>query len=416
MGAAASSLWKTDKDASYLEDVIKKVRRHPGFKKLSSAADVKLEAKRLTSMETIMKKYFSEYFTIAQDDILQTTKEQNGALQDTTAVHAPDGDTIRPDTDGVQVSTNQAASVTENSEGSINTTAPEDLQVTSISGSVLQVTTRPNADDFLQVSTRQLTSVMEQSGAETNFTVKLYLTSLPADPTDDRAWTALENLYEPLHASLQIGHTMIEWTPHSLVVPHPNIPSESVIKSDITKTLNISSEIREKVKAYRRSNKNGTVTGEVDLMFEVTKSISFVIHEVVEVVVSWNRYKHFDAYGSNSQQFVQNVIKKLGIEELQLPNHNLNAYIGRLKGEFKSMAHRSFISHAELDNYTKQRIGDLSTSEMEYLLTEYYRFHIASRAEAVHKEGQWKCMEKDCQVQILQREVDGKELLITSLT
>lgn len=400
---AVSALKNVDKDSTYLEEAIRKVRGHPDFKDLPSA-EIKQQAKKLTSTES-MKEYFSEYLTLAQRNVLQVTAA-SGDPQITTA-----------------------------------SSQNGDLQVATASGpdSSVKVTTTPTKESVLQASTQDKVQQAEEASVNTDpsdsdcpeapkldpyshvrnvatFPVKLFLTSLPPDDmiADNGYASLLETTYGPMHASLQVGHTMIEWSPYHLVVPHFNVPSEAVIKTDITRSLKVASELRTKAREYRKSRR-GTITGEVDLLYEISKSISSVIEAVIQVVVSWNRYKYFHTYGTNSQHFVQNIMAVLGIEELPLASQNLSAYIGRLKGEFRSKTHVSFRSHAELDSYVGGRVGKLSTSEMEYLLTEYYRFHVASRAGAVHATTEWRCEEEECQMQRLEREIDGKELLITSL-
>lgn len=367
MRGVVAAFKNTDKDSTYLEEVMKKVGDHPDFEDLSSAG-IKQQAKKLTSTD-LMKEYFSDYFTLAQDNILQvTTTTPEASVQEATAVT----ETVKQPRVGIN-------------------TATSDL-------------------DYAE-AINPFSHVQKVAA----FPVKLYLTSLPTDinmSTGNSFASTLETIYGPMHASLQIGHTMIEWTPHHLVVPHFDIPSDAVIKTDITRSLKIASELRQKAREYKNSRR-GTITGEVDLMFEISKSISTVIEAVIQVIASWNRYKYFHAYGTNSQHFVQNIIAVLGIEELPLPSQNISGYISRLKVD--SETHRSFRSHAELDSYVGQTIGKLSTSEMEYLLTEYYRFHVASRAGAMRGDGEWKCKEEDCQVQRLEREIEGKELLITSL-
>ena len=389
-----ASFKSTDKDSSYLEEVIKKVRDHPDFKNLSSA-EVKRQAKKLSSTE-LMKEYFSEYFTQVQDSVLQVAKvPETGDLE----VPTPDGVL------GVNTAAADLQHITTQEITTEQTTAVEQ----SGSGS--------NADQLAASGEATNASPFSHVQKVAAFPVKVYLTPLPPDAnmtTENSHASTLETAYGPMQASLQIGSAMIEWTPHHLVVPHFNIPSEAVIKTDITRSLKIASELREKAREYRKSHR-GTVTGEIDLMFEISKSISSVIETVIQVIASWNRYKYFHAYGSNSQHFVQNVIAVLGIEELPISNRNLSDYIGKLKGEFQGDTHKSFSSHAKLDTYVKQMIGKLRTSEMEYLLTEYYQFHVASRVGAMRTEGEWRCMEEDCQAQRLEREIDGKELLITSL-
>lgn len=397
---------------------MKKVRGHPDFQNFTSA-QVKKQAKKLTEIESL-KEYFSEYLALAQDNVLQVTNgrapARKGVLQVSTAT---------ADDSILQVNTAPQDNVL---------VQYSDLQVSAAStqDSVLQVTAALAQDSIIQVDDLQIATEEQATAVDTvnkpdpfsrirnvaAFPVKLYLTSLPADSmiTDGNDYASmLETQYGPMHASLQIGHIMIEWTTHSLVVPHSDIPTEPVIKTDITRSLTIASELQEKASEYKRSRR-GTVTGEVDLKLEITKSVSSLLETIVQVIATWNRYKYFDAYGSNSQHFVQTIIAHMGIEELpQLQNPTMDAYIGKLKGDFRTEHHTSFERHADLDRYVGERVGKLSTREMEYLLTEYYRFHVAGRAGAMRGDGEWRCTEGDCQMQRLEREIDGKELLITSL-
>ena len=207
---------------------------------------------------------------------------------------------------------------------------------------------------------------------------------------------------------------MLEWGPHHLVVPHTNIPTELVIKTDITRLLNVAAELQARVKDCKSSRScRGSITGKVDLLFEIGKSVQSMIESVIQVMVSWNRYRYFHTFYTNGQLFVQNILTVLGIDGIPLPSTNLCDYIGRLRNDTTTQT--SFRSHANLDSYTRERIGELRTNEMEYLLTEYYRFHMASRVEAVH-EGDWKCKEVDCQMKCLECTIDKKDLLITTFS
>ena len=368
-----------EKDATHLPQVIEKVRDHPEFHGLPKA-EIKKLAKKLSDTE-LMKEYFSEYL------------QENTHTPQVKSSPCPEGTDI-----GLQATASAVMGTTGGGGASIN---PD---ITESSASICSMDAT-HSDNFSRI---------QRIAA---FPVKLFLTALPPDITttqDNTFASTLETKYGPMHASLQIGQMMLEWGPHHLVVPHRNIPTEPVIKTDITRSLKVAAELRERAKDYRSSrSRRGSITGEVDLLFEIRKSIQSVIESVIQVMVSWNRFKYFHTYATNSQHFVDNIIAVLGIEEMPLPSNNLSDYIGRLKNDTTTQT--SFRSHAKLDSYTRERIGELRTNEMEYLLTEYYRFHVASRVGAV-REGEWECQAVDCQMQALERAIDRKELLITSLS
>ncbi len=355
---AISSFGKNEKDCSYLEQVVKKLKDHPDYAKLP-LAQVKQEARKLTDTQQ-MKEFFSEYLQTAQMSVLQATEDN---------------------TTGAAVSINEAS-----------------------------------ADHSMNGSGAR---VMSPVHTMASFPVKLHLTALPCDREGENDYASmLEERYGPMHAALQIGHTIIEWTSHSVIIPHHNIPQEPLIKADVTQSLTIASELRAKAREYRAS-RTRSITGEIDLMFEISKSVQSMIEAVIQVIVTWNRYKHFHPFSVNSQHFIQNIFVVLGIEELPFLNASFSDYVTKLKQDFKSATNNtSFTCHAELDNYVQQKIGEMGTGEMEYLLTEYYRFHLMSREAAVYTvdaDVEWTCKEPNCLMPRLESAIAGKDLLITSL-
>ena len=344
-----------EKDSMYLGQVVQKLQKHPDYAKLP-LLEVKQEARKLTDTK-LLKGYFSAELQSVQMSVLQATGEdhaQGVCINEASAEHSP--------------------------------------------------------------GARATTPVHSMA----SFPVKLHLTALPHDQViqgNDYA-SMLEERYGPMHAALQVGHTMIEWTSHSLVIPHRNVPREPLIKRDVTQYLDIAAELRVKAKEYRGSQRT-SITGEIDLMFKISESIVSLIEKVIQVIATWNRFKYFNPYIVNSKHFVQNVIAALGIKELPFLNPSLRNYVGQLKQNFKAATNdMSFGSHAELDNYVQQRIGEMRTDEMEYLLTEYYRFHVASREALVHAantDSEWNCDEPNCLMQRLESAIAGKELLIASL-
>ena len=348
------------KDPAYLPQVIEKLEAHSKKENLDlSSTDLRQLALKLTNTE-LMEEYFSEHtFDLRDigDGILSVnTSEENSAAS------------VNGATNGEKTSSEAAPAAT------------------SIG------------------ATRQ-----DRSKQIASFPVKLYLTALPQDSAvlNNTVASALEEKFGPMKASLQIGQTMIEWTPDHLVIPHFDIPTDPVIKTNITEQLGILAELRKKAKEKRTS-----VMGEIDLFNKPKESIRSLIRDIIQVIVTYNRYHSYDVYIRNSQHFVQNVLVVLKIEDLSIQSEDLSKYITQLKDGNPTQT--KFRNHAELDSYVQQRINDLRTAEMEYLLTEYYRLHLASRTRADGMQ-EWKCEEKGCQRYVLEEHIAGKELLVKSL-
>ena len=381
-GKFSQAVGSDHKDPTYIADVNGKLAKHPDFRN-KSRKEIKNWAQKLTSMESV-KEYFSEYLEHTRDTILRVTAKTRGK-----------GITDPSDDDFVDL-------------GASDSHAANGASVTE---------SRPHGASIASTGLESMSVNLDPIHKVASFPLKLFLTPLPPDNMivgENEVASLLETKYGPMHAALQVGNVMIEWTPYDLVVPHYNIPSDPVVKTDVTKLTQVASELREKAKEHRRKHQ-GAITGEVDLMFEISKSVELIVTSIVKVIVTWNRFYTFHTYNKNSQHFVENVLRMLGIEEVPIVNKDLSAYVDQLKGDFRREVETSFQNHAELDNYVRERISTLKTSDMEYLLTQYYRFHVASRTTAIGSKEEWRCMEEDCQMRRLERKINAKELLITSL-
>lgn len=369
--AAVKKTGPTHYDKACVEDVLKKLKSHPEYKNKSKLKEL---ATTLCDTESL-RTYFSDFLDITGNCVL--------ALNPALSVN--DGnESEASDTDG-------AEALTINRVNGGNSAA----------------------------ATVELASIPQHIKAvASSFPVKLFLTPLPCDATvtnGNSVASMLEVKFGPMHASLQIGSVMIEWTTSDLVIPHQNIPTEPLIKTDMTRHIGIAPELQQKAREYKGQERR-SITGEIDLLYKMSESINSVISSVVQVIATYNRFYYYHPYSRNSQHFVQTVMAKMGIEELPVFSTSLDAYINELKTGTTTQT--NFESHAKLDYYVKQRINELETREMEYLLTEYYRIHLASRTESVLTDSlqeQWRCQEAECQMPLLEERISGRELLITSI-
>lgn len=424
--------------SSYHQQVLEKLRKHPDYAR-APTREVKILAQKLTETD-LMEEFFADVlqFQVAQYSVLRAAEEEGERDPEADPEAKPAGPRVEEEEEGERDPEAKpgGSRVVEQDLG----VSVDELKVTEGVAGGLEVSAQANgatADTYTDGTSleapppdQQLESFPSRVKDLASFPVKLFLTPLPA-PRNDRelllamggpaaaaSFTSmLEDRYGPMRAALQFGNTMIEWTPHNLVIPHSNIPSTPTIKTDITRSMRVASELRAKAREYKTSQR-GTITGEVDLMVAISASIQEIVRKVIQTIVSWNRYKSYDVYCANSQHFAETVIKNLGIENLPLHNPDFTKYVEELKGKLReppSPETSSFRDHAQLDHYVRERQDGFSTGEMEYLLTQYYRLHLASREGHLDTAGEWSCEVKECQMQSLEQAINSKELLITSL-
>ena len=382
--------WRRETNPSYLAQVEGKLKDHPTYRE-SSRAEIQKLAKKLTDPEE-MEEYFREmpqlqiadYGVVKLSDVSVSIKQDDdpgGELELTDTVE-------QPDTNEQPAAAAVAAAAT-----SINTSQAAAAPITS----------HVDLLSSLSCRVKDLTS----------FPVRLYLFPLPQDNMVGRNSYAsmLEKKFGPMLASLQIGNTMLEWTPHHLVIPHYKIPEQPAL---ITNFTEMASQLQDQAK--QRRARSGSVVGQVDLMLEVSKSVYDVIKTIIKVIVTWNRFNYYNISSRNSQDFAQHVMKMLGITDIPLSGLALNALQEKLRNDVQSTTRTVFGNHAFLDDYVRQRIHELRTREMEYLLTEYYRFHLQAREGHAGAES-WTCEEPNCRMQSLEQNINGEEneLLLTSL-
>lgn len=364
-------MWST-----YHKQTMERLRKHPDYKKTSTSELKKLAKKLVDGKE--MEEYFSDIIHMQMVEY-HVVKPEDATIKladiEVTAADSTDHDTSVKQP---AISINQGACA-----------PPPPL----------------SSLDMLSCRVKDLSTK--------TFPVKLYLTAPINDPTEVEGnffASMLESQFGPRAASLQVGGTILEWTPYNLVIPHHNIPTEAAFSTEITQ---VASKLKEKVRERRGYQES--VTGEVDLMLEVSKSVYDMVKTIIKVVVSWNRFYCYEVYGRNSLDFVQNVLTALGIEE-PLQNPHLNDYRERLRADTNRAGRTThFQDHASLDSYVQEKLDGLRTSDMEFLLTEYYRFHRMAKESRSAQAESWTCDKVNCQMRSLEQKIRKEEMLITSM-
>ena len=242
------------------------------------------------------------------------------------------------------------------------------------------------------------------------FEVKLLLrridTSMPR--FTNRAASLLQMQYGPLHTSLLINdELLLEWNSSSLVVPERydgTNPRYPIVTSAVRRQSTVTLE------TYNPND-------EVDLLFKATASKIDLANALIRVISRYNGRLYYDAIRRNCQTFVNDALRELGCENPPSFTGSLGEYYQRLKEGITQQP--DFRTHSELDRHVSQYVterngedtAELSSQDKEYLLGQYFEFHIREMTD--HEDpDRWTCSEQKCQMGNLERHIDEKTMLL----
>ena len=207
--------------------------------------------------------------------------------------------------------------------------------------------------------------------------------------------------YGPLHASLLINNTvLLEWNTSSLVIPERYDGTHYPI---VRSALHRENSVR--LAEYNPDD-------EIDLLFKATKSKLDILSALIKVISHYNGKFYYNARQRNCQTFVIDALKAMGCENPPKFEGNLVEYFKSLKA---GRAQPEFTDHTELDEYVKANVmgsdDRLSTQDKEYLLGQYFEYHIRGLTESEHPEG-WSCPIANCQMKNLEIHIDEKSMVM----
>lgn len=225
----------------------------------------------------------------------------------------------------------------------------------------------------------------------------------------------LVKYYGPIHASILVGRAIVlEWGTCGLVIPTGK-PLEPASESTPS---SVSGSVASKASVATATNGGGPcleqqpTTPEEDILheFETTIAKKEQVDKLMAVIVKYNRNYFYHPILRNCQKFVADCLTALG---RPIPR-NLEGGLGNYVKEVKKGRKRKFDfeSHADLDEYVGRFLesGKATLLESEYLLTQYFLFHVTSMTECGRPE-RWVCGMKDCQMPRLERSIDLKNTI-----
>ena len=215
--------------------------------------------------------------------------------------------------------------------------------------------------------------------------------------------------YGPLHAALLINDSiLVEWNTSSLIIPDDEYDRSDLRYPFATSVLHHDNGVEEP----------RDVRGEeIDLIFTATSQKLEILNALVRVIARYNGQCYYHAIRNNCQQFVIEALREMGCENLPDFKEELGEYYRKLES---GRAGTDFEDHSNLDRYVKENILDaeerqraaISTQHKEYLLCQYFEFHIQEMTAAENAD-EWQCSRgRECKMGELESCIKTENMLM----
>lgn len=255
--------------------------------------------------------------------------------------------------------------------------------------------------------------------AVVNFPVKLILSDLQrALPPFASSFAKMIQLeFGALHAALVVDDVVVEWNDTSLILPSTD-EQEWVFQTRLHGDYN---KVAEAMKPEMRdSARKMDLQKQIEQVFEATKEKQMAINQLIQVIIHYNENYEYNVLNRNCQHFVLDAMKALGVNEIPQFTGVFQDYFTELKrGKSKNVLEK-FDTHTALDEHVNSIIKPgLSQHDLEYLLCQYFMFHVSSRKRSPRgQDADWKCEEETCRMSEIEHmlERDNGSLLFTTFS
>lgn len=215
--------------------------------------------------------------------------------------------------------------------------------------------------------------------------------------------------YGALHAAIQIGDVVLQWSTSSLVIPERYDPGDPVFQTDFknaTEAAKVTVDLRSRA---QQAVKNMDYTEQIDLQFDLTAGIEEMIEKVKKVIVKYNSRYYYNVLHRNCQTFVDDVMKEIGVKNAP------KKLTGKLQEYFKQLTAKKSIkppdlpTHEALDDYVRGLdFSKLTQHDKEYLLCLYFQFHL--EAMKVDKDLYEECRVEGCGMDIVEMALEAEKV------
>ena len=200
--------------------------------------------------------------------------------------------------------------------------------------------------------------------------------------------------YGPIHASVLVDDKIVLlWNTSGLVIPTGK-PIEASSDPD----------------ALPGTEEYCITEEELQCSFDSAVARKDILDKLIAVIVRYNKTYLYHSIFRSCQKFVADSVVALGYPVHPKLVGQLGDYFKEVK---KTRKHKiGFETHAMLDDYVGRALessGGGVVPDAEYLLSEYFQFHVTSMTESERPE-KWVCEEKGgCCMSHLEQTVDLKQ-------
>jgi len=250
--------------------------------------------------------------------------------------------------------------------------------------------------------------------------MKLLLTPLKRGGAPAKtAASFLDMKFGPLHVALQVGQVVLEWDDSSLVTPYHCDHNDRLVQVSVETHSQWVKEVTDKQDAMAKAVEDLQCRDQVGLYYLMLSKKIEMVHSLIEVIIKYNRYKHYNVITCNCQHFVTDALTALRVFLPKQLTGGLGDYYRDLTAGRTPSIPEEFATHRSLDEYVeKSNLKEMSQGDLEFILAMYYRFHLELK-ERLRKENRlrdsWKCNEATCRMSLVERLLNTKTLLIYRL-
>lgn len=211
--------------------------------------------------------------------------------------------------------------------------------------------------------------------------------------------------YGPIRASILVGGgaVVLEWNTSGLVIPAgAPIPAPQSAR-DSSKCTSVSNS--KSIASAASSGANpATSTAEevISYEFESATAEKERLDKLIDIVVRYNRNYLYHPILRNCQKFAADCLVALGYPIHPKLAGRLGDYFAQVKKTRKRKI--DFFAHEDLDKHIGEFVDSIP-EDAEYLLTQYFMFHVTSLTES-DRLGRWVCEVPGCRKAQLELRVD----------
>lgn len=214
--------------------------------------------------------------------------------------------------------------------------------------------------------------------------------------------------YGSLHASLVVSGTVVlKWNTSGLVIPTGKPIQPTSLKQPASKKPSSKAA----ADSDRARGEHMTPEDEILQEFDITHAKKEHIDKLLSIIVRYNRNYLYHPIFRNCQKFVADALVALGYPVHPMLEGKLSDYYS----EVKKKGRRSKLAldtHADLDAYVGRVLesGGTTLPETEYLLCQYFSFHVTSLTDC-EKPERWMCETRGCLMPQLEKTIEFKDTI-----